>query len=98
MQYEAQWRALIIEVRSVYSGEIIYAASWDEAAKVPFWDAVDLVGLNFYAPVTFRAESHRFEILRGWQPWLDRMRLVHKKAGRDIILSEIGYRSIDSFT
>jgi hypothetical protein len=42
-----------------------------------------------------RADTHRLEILRGWQPWIERIQLLHKLTGRDILLTEIGYRSID---
>jgi hypothetical protein len=95
LEHETLWRRLISEVRGAFSGELVYAASWDEARKVPFWSAVDLVGVNFYAPVAMREEPHRFEILREWQPWLERLRLLHKLAERDIVISEIGYRSVD---
>ncbi|MDH3216610.1 MAG: hypothetical protein OEN01_09995 [Candidatus Krumholzibacteria bacterium] len=95
LEHENRWRGLIADVREVYSGELVYAASWDEAREVPFWDAVDLVGVNFYAPVSGRKDSNRFEILRGWQPWLNRLQLLHKLTGRDVLLSEIGYRSVD---
>jgi hypothetical protein len=95
LRQEDRWRALIQEVRSVYTGVIIYAASWDEAPKVPFWDAVDLAGINFYAPVSQRDDPHRMDLLRGWQPWIERIRLVHKLARRDILISEIGYRSVN---
>lgn len=95
LDHEERWRTLFAAVRAVYSGELVYAASWDEAPKVPFWDALDCVGINFYAPVTWRTETGRFEALSGWQPWLDRIRLIHKQAGRDVLLTEIGYRSLD---
>ncbi len=95
LEHEGLWRTLITDVRGVFTGELVYAASWDEAPLVPFWGALDVVGVNFYAPVAFRPDTHRFEILRGWQPWLDRIRLLHKLADKDILLTEIGYRSVD---
>ncbi len=95
LAHENEWRALIASVRGVFSGELVYAASWDEAPRVPFWDALDIVGVNFYAPVAGRTDTGRFEILKNWQPWLDRLRLLHKLAERDILLTEIGYRSVD---
>lgn len=95
LEHEQEWRALIADARLLFSGEILYAASWDEAREVPFWDALDLAGVNFYAPVAIRKNAHRFEILREWQPWLERFQLLHKLADRDIIVSEIGYRSVD---
>lgn len=93
---ENRWRALIEDVRAATDGvEMVYAASWDEAPKVPFWDALDRVGVNFYAPVARRKESGRLDLLLGWQPWIDRMRLLHKQANRPVVLTEIGYRSVD---
>lgn len=92
---EGQWRRTIDAVRTVFRGEILYAASWDEAGRVPFWDAVDLVGVDFYFPVEERSDAGRLEILAAWQPWLDRLERLHRQTGREILLSEIGYRSVD---
>ncbi|UCG52581.1 MAG: hypothetical protein JSW58_03260 [Candidatus Latescibacterota bacterium] len=95
LEHESRWCDVIRDVRSVYSGELIYAASWDEAPLVPFWPDLDVVGVNFYAPVSKRLQTNRLDLLAGWQPWLSRIRLLHKKAGREILLTEIGYRSVD---
>ena len=95
VRYENLWKELIARVRERYNGEVTYASSWDEARLVTFWDAVDVVGVDFYAPVASRANAHRFELLRGWQKWLVELQLLHKLTGRDILLTEIGYRSID---
>jgi glycosyl hydrolase family 113 len=92
---EAEWRRAIAEVRAVFEGEVLYAASWDEASKVPFWDALDLVGVDFYFPVADRADAGRLEMLSGWQPWLDRLERLHRQTHRGILISEIGYRSVD---
>jgi len=95
LEHEGRWRDLIARARAVFSGELVYAASWDEASIVPFWDALDCVGVNFYAPVAYRRETGRFEALSNWQPWLERLRILHKLAGRDVLITEIGYRSVD---
>ncbi|MCG8608815.1 hypothetical protein MJD09_27990, partial [bacterium] len=44
---------------------------------------------------TVRSDPDRFEILAGWQPWLERLERLHRQSKRQIILTEIGYRSID---
>jgi len=93
--HEVEWRRTITAVRAVFRGDVLYAASWDEAGRVPFWDALDLVGVDFYFPVTDRHDAGRLEMLAGWQPWLDRLERLHRQTGRDILLTEIGYRSID---
>lgn len=95
IQHAQLWRETIQQTRKVFSGKLIYAASWDEAHKVPFWRDLDFVGVDFYFPVTTRNDPGRFEILAGWQPWLEHLRLLHQQTGRPILLTEIGYRSVD---
>jgi hypothetical protein len=95
VRYESLWRGVVAEVRSGYRGEVTYAASWDEARLVTFWDALDVVGVDFYAPIAKRTNAHRLELLGEWQPWLVRLQLLHKLTGHDVLLTEIGYRSID---
>ncbi len=90
-----EWRETIRRIRAVYSGELVYAASWDEAARVPFWRELDRVGVDYYFPVTRRREAGRLEMLAGWQPWLVRLERLHRQAGRPLVLTEIGYRSVD---
>jgi hypothetical protein len=95
LEHEAEWRETIREVRAVYSGEIVYAASWDEAARVRFWDALDRVGVDFYFPVASRENPGRLELLAGWQPWLERLERLHRQSGRPILITEIGYPSVN---
>src|SRR5581483_5505891 len=47
----AAWRALIADLRRAFHGPLTYAANWDEAERVPFWDALDFVGVDAYAPI-----------------------------------------------
>jgi hypothetical protein len=95
MEHQQLWQEMINKVKSVYKGQLTYAASWDEVFKVPFWNELDYVGVDFYFPVANRKDPGRLEILAGWQPWLQKLELLHKQTGRDIMFTEIGYRSID---
>ena len=95
IQHAQLWRETINKVRAIFSGKLIYAASWDEAHKVPFWRDLDFAGIDFYFPVTTRNNPGRIEILAGWQPWLERLKLLHQQTRRQILLTEIGYRSVD---
>jgi hypothetical protein len=95
LSHEGEWRATIAAARRVFHGRLVYAASWDEAGRVGFWDALDRVGIDFYFPVTSRDDPGRLEILAGWQPWIERLRVLHQQTGRPILLTEIGYRSVD---
>jgi hypothetical protein len=43
---EAHWRALITDVRKVYSGPLTYTAHVDRFDSIMFWDALDLVSVG----------------------------------------------------
>jgi hypothetical protein len=71
---EAHWRALITDVRKVYSGPLTYTAHVDRFDSIAFWDALDTVsvamGLETSEPakeadktLACRALTDR---LRGW--------------------------------
>jgi hypothetical protein len=92
--YKDLWDGIIQFIRERYRGDLTYAASWDEAARVPFWSSLDYAGIDFYFPVAIRPDPGRFEILSGWQAWIERLHLLHEQTGRRIILTEIGYPSV----
>lgn len=95
LRHEDEWRRTIAEVRSRFSGVLVYAASWDEAMIVPFWDAVDRPGIDAYFPITERRDAGRIEILAGWQIWMNRLEQLHRRTAKSIIFTELGYRSVD---
>jgi len=92
---EVYWRGLIKEVRKVYKGKITYAANWDEYPVVPFWDAIDIVGVDTYFPLTDSKTPTVEELKKAWQPTLKKLRAFHKKTGKPIAFTEYGYMSID---
>ena len=95
LKHKELWQETILKVRDIFSGELLYAASWDEATTVPFWQELDFVGINFYFPVANRSDPSRLEILKSWQPWLNHLEKLQKRTGKNLVLTEIGYRSID---
>lgn len=91
-RFEDRWRRIIAAVRDVYSGEITYAANWDSLHKVPFWDAVDLIGVNAYFPLAERAAPDREAVDRAWGEPLEQLsRLSHRHGGKPVVFAEIGY-------
>ncbi len=48
--HRPEWRQIISDVRSVYSGEIVYGANHDRYKQVPFWNDLDGVGVSAYFP------------------------------------------------
>lgn len=95
LDHESSWRRVIADVRGRFGGAVTYAASWDEADRVPFWDDLDYLGVDVYFPVADRSGAGRLELLAGWQPWLDRLgRLRHRAGDLPVLFTEIGYRSV----
>lgn len=92
----AFWRGLIDSIRAVYDGRLTYAANWyEEYERVPFWDALDLVGVQAYFPIS-EAEDPSMDALRaGWDAHRSALQQVAADVNRPILFTELGYRSVD---
>lgn len=89
---EAEWREILRAVREVYRGRITYAANWDRLELVPFWDAVDAIGVQAYFPLSFSSEPSIDELIQGWQEPLSRLGAFSRRHGdKSVIFAEIGY-------
>lgn len=87
----ARWRAMIAAVRRIYGGTLSYAANWDEAAAVPFWDALDLIGVSFYAPLAATPTDDPRALRRGAERALVGLGDLARRHGRPVLLAELGY-------
>ncbi|MFQ5928017.1 MAG: hypothetical protein ACE5MH_11365, partial [Terriglobia bacterium] len=92
--HEAAWRGLIRDLRRVYRGPLTYAANWgSEFENLPFWNALDYLGVNMYYPLAApgelpRADSPRLqELVRMFAALAER----HKKP---VLFTEVGYPAI----
>lgn len=91
---EERFRAVIARARSAYTGTMTYAANWvQEAEKVPFWDALDAVGIDAYMPLTEKNQPTEDDLVEAWTPWTERMEKLHEKTGKPIYFTELGYPS-----
>lgn len=94
MHRESDWRRIIRAVRAVYRGKLTYSANWDGVQRVPFWDALDLIGVQAYFPLA--DESSPFptarEIEAKWATHLSALRAL-SKAQRDkpLLFTELGF-------
>ena len=89
------WRSLIAEIREVYKGKLTYAANWDEYKRVPFWDALDYIGVDAYFPVSESKTPTAEEAQDGWQRWKKDLKTFSEKENKKILFTEYGYRSVD---
>ncbi|MEM6748908.1 MAG: hypothetical protein AAGA57_02480 [Planctomycetota bacterium] len=94
---EADWRRVIAAVRAEFDGPLTYGAHWEDVARVPFWDALDVIGVCFYTPVAEGANPSEAELRASWaghRKWLADFSAEH---GKPIVLAELGYaRSVEA--
>ena len=89
--HQADWRALIREVRSVYSGPLTYAANWgQEFEALAFWDELDLLGVNFYYPLAAPGEQPRAGSPR-LQELERKLEAISRKHRKPVLFTEVGY-------
>ena len=95
--YTDQWRAIIADVRSRFSGKLTFAANWiDGAQKVGFWDALDYVGIDAYMPLASGDPNPSVDSLVS--AWADRCYVsqiaqLQSTWNRPVLFTELGYVS-----
>lgn len=88
---EEPWRRIVTEVDRIYSGQLTYAANWDRLDRVPFWSALDLIGVQAYFPLTDDPSPTRRQLQAGWESHLDRLEELSERHDRPVVFTEIGY-------
>ncbi len=56
-RHETYWRNLIREVRAEYGGPLTYGGNFDQFRQVGFWDALDVLSVNAYFPLSLYGAS-----------------------------------------
>lgn len=104
---EPQWRALIGEVRGRFGGTVTYAGNWGrqdgEYRRIPFWDALDTIGINAYFPLSLKRDPSLTDLRTGWgyfvdergvrSSWLSDVDGLRRSLRKPVVISEIGYPS-----
>ena len=89
------WKGLIKDIRNVYKGKLTYAANWDEYADFPFWEELDLIGIDAYFPLSSVANPEEDQIDSSWTRWVTSLNKFSEKESKRILFTEIGYRSCE---
>ncbi len=94
LHHEKRWRELIAEVRRVTDAPLTYAANWDRYESVPFWDALDAIGVQGYFPLVAGDQPATDDTVRaGWSRWASELSGFSAAQGRPVLLTELGYNS-----
>ena len=93
------WMSLIKEIKAFYKGKLTYAANWDDSLEnTEFWKLLDYVGIQAYYPLTKKDKPNLEEIKKGWDKHLEKLKLISEKHNKQILFTEIGYRTDASAT
>jgi len=86
------WREVISTVEGKFSGELTYAANWDEVDQVQFWDALDLIGVDAYYPLASEGqEPSEEELVSAWGTPIGSLQATSDRWGKPVLFTEIGY-------
>ncbi len=86
------WRRLIAAVRQVFPGPLTYAGNWNgDLERAPFWEQLDLVGVDAYFPLSPDPADGRAELARGSAAVVARLAAASHVHHRPLLLTEVGF-------
>ena len=89
------WRDLAGEVRTIYGGPLTYAANWwGEYEHVPFWDALDYIGIQAYFELSQETDPSTLTLREAWMPHKEAIQRLSREVQRPVLFTEIGYRNV----
>ena len=92
----ADWREVIAGVRTRFPGPLIYASNPSgEETGLTWWDAVDFIGVDAYYPLATESGPSLDELKSSWTAHRDTLAGLAARWQKRVVLTEIGYRSID---
>lgn len=91
LEHEDRWRDVIAEVRKRTRMPLTYAANWSSYRNVAFWDALDVIGIQAYFPLTEHPDPDSMSIVSGWESVMTELRDFAHGQNRKIAFTELGY-------
>ena len=91
-----QWSKTIEFVRERFGGLITYSSNWDHYENVPFWDELDLIGMNSYWTLGEDENATVETIADNWREIQDELRPFVQSKGKPLIFLEVGWCSLDN--
>lgn len=91
-----QWDKTIASVREIFKGRITYSANWDHYVSIPFWDQLDLIGMNSYYKLGPDRNVTVEQIKSRWQEIQKDLLAFQRKTGKPILFLEVGWCSLSN--
>jgi hypothetical protein len=87
-----QWRETIAAVRLATGAPLTYASNWAAgASKVPFWDALDAIGVDFYDPLSRDPDASDAALEAGARAAALPLEKLALASGKPVVFAEAGY-------
>ena len=87
-----QWRETIAAVRLATGAPLTYASNWASGApKVPFWDALDAIGVDFYDPLSRDPDASDAALEAGARAAALPLEKLAHASGKPVVFAEAGY-------
>ena len=98
--YTARWEQIIAGIKQRFSGELTYAANFDEYWRVGFWDSLDYIGVDAYFPLSSSGGGSVQDLVSAWtsRGYVNTLKAVSQAFGKPVLFTEIGYRSVAGAT
>lgn len=75
--------------------QLTYAANWDSVLDVPFWDALDSIGVQAYYPLEVETAPGELpteaQLRAAWTPHLVDLMQLSMRTGKPVVFLELGY-------
>ena len=91
--HEKRWRAIIARLRKATKTPLTYAANWNLYEQVPFWDALDVVGIQAYFPLCDDEDPSSQRLAACWAKRMKQLRGFADRQHKDIVFTELGYNT-----
>jgi len=90
-----RWYHLIGKVEKAFTGELVYSANWDHYDQPSFWSRLDWIGVTGYFELTTDHDASEASLAAAWAPHRDALVEFAARAGKPLVLTEVGYPSVD---
>jgi hypothetical protein len=92
---EREWRELIRAVRGATGAPLVYSCNWGKGAdSVPFWDALDAIGVDFYDPLSRHENPTDADLAAGVRAAAQPLAVLATRSRKPVYLTEVGFPSV----
>lgn len=91
-----EWTKTINVVRRIFKGQLTYSSNWDNYMHVPFWDQLDLIGMNSYWKLGQNKNAGVKEIVENWRAIQKDVLTFTQKQGKPLLFVEVGWCSLEN--